>query len=87
MRYNMVMARRQVLVQLDDDLVSQLDELGERTGLNRSEILRRSALAFLEMDALRRADAAFYASYRETPQDLGVVEMAAHLSRRAWPEW
>lgn len=37
----MVLARREVLVQLDDELVAQLDQLASRIGTNRSELLRR----------------------------------------------
>ncbi len=39
MAYHMMMARRQVLVQLDDDTVEQLDELAERLSVSRSELL------------------------------------------------
>ena len=48
MVYDMVMARRQVLVQLDDDLVARLDALAARRKVSRSELLRRGALAVLE---------------------------------------
>ncbi|MGH9893143.1 MAG: ribbon-helix-helix protein, CopG family [bacterium] len=39
------MARREVLVQLDDDLVARLDALAQRVEVSRSELLRRGALA------------------------------------------
>src|SRR3712207_3939810 len=50
------MARREVLVQLDDDLVGQLDALAERAGTSRSELLRRGALAVLQAAELAEAD-------------------------------
>jgi metal-responsive CopG/Arc/MetJ family transcriptional regulator len=40
--------RREVLVQVDDDLVDRLDRLAERQGANRSDLLRRGATAVLE---------------------------------------
>jgi len=42
------MARREVLVQLDDDLVSRLDHLASERGTSRSELLRNGAIAVLE---------------------------------------
>jgi metal-responsive CopG/Arc/MetJ family transcriptional regulator len=43
----MVMARKQVLVQLDDELVARLDEVAARRGVSRSELVRRGALALI----------------------------------------
>lgn len=37
------MARRQVLVQLDDATVDRLDVLAEQLSVSRSELLRRGA--------------------------------------------
>lgn len=76
----MVMARRQVLVQLDDDLVTRLDALAERSGLNRSALLRRAALAVLEADELAAADRQLVEAYRRQPQDPALVEAAARLA-------
>jgi mRNA interferase MazF len=53
----MAMARREVLVQLDDDLVDQLDALAANLGTNRSELLRRGAQAVLEAEVCVRASA------------------------------
>src|SRR5581483_7244535 len=53
-RDRMVMAPRVVLVQLDDELVARLDALAEREGTNRSELLRRGALAVLDGFAERK---------------------------------
>jgi len=81
------MGRRQVLVQLDDDLVARLDRLAVEHGTNRSELLRRGAVAVLDAEELRQADAELQASYRFTPQDPIVVEVAARLARGIMPTW
>jgi metal-responsive CopG/Arc/MetJ family transcriptional regulator len=83
----MVMARKQVLVQLDDDLVARLDEVARRHGVSRSELLRRGELALLEAEELRTADEALQEAYRRVPQDPAVVEAAARLAARTAPEW
>ncbi len=83
----MLMARKQVLVQLDDDLVARLDEVAERRGVSRSEILRRGALALLEAEELRAADEALQEAYRRVPQDPAIVAAAARLAARTAPEW
>jgi len=83
----MVMARKEVLVQLDDELVAQLDALAEREGMSRSELLRRGALAVLAALAERDDDAALQDAYRRTPQDPAVVRSARRLAARTAPEW
>lgn len=87
MKYNMVVSRRQVLVQLDDDLVERLDQLAAAEGTNRSELLRRGAAAVLEAAARVEADRALQAAYRRRPQDPAVVEAAARLASVTVPEW
>ena len=52
MGYHMVIARKQVLVQLDDALVEQLDRLARDLGTNRSELLRRGAQAVIDAEDL-----------------------------------
>ena len=76
-----------MLVQLDDDLVARLDRLAVEHGTNRSELLRRGAVAVLDAEELRQADAELQASYRFTPQDPIVVEVAARLARGIMPTW
>ncbi|CAN5303625.1 hypothetical protein BH20ACT8_BH20ACT8_12500 [soil metagenome] len=83
----MVMARKQVLVQLDDALVARLDEVADRRGVSRSELLRRGALALLEAEERRAADEALQEAYRRVPQDPAIVEAAARLAARTAPEW
>ena len=80
-------ARRQVLVQLDDDLVARLDRLAAQRGTNRSELLRRGAVAVLDAEELRQADEQLQLSYRFTPQDPVIVEVAARLAHEVMPKW
>lgn len=87
MRYHMVVARKEVLVQLDDELVARLDALAEREGVSRSELLRRGALAVLDAMAARDDDDALMEAYRRTPQDPMVVRSARRLAARTAPEW
>jgi len=87
MVYHMPMARRQVLVQLDDDLVDRLDRLARREEVSRSELLRRGALAVLEADHLAEAERSLVEAYRRHPQEPAVVEAARRLAAETAPEW
>jgi len=87
MLYHMVMARRQVLVQLDDDLVAKLDELARRTEVSRSELLRRGAIAILEADRLSEADERLVEAYRNQPPDAALLEASQRLAAETVPEW
>ena len=81
------MARKEVLVQLDDELVGRLDELAAAEGTNRSELLRRGAMAVLEAADLAKADQELQAAYRAVPQEPGLVKAARRLAARTVPEW
>lgn len=83
----MVMARRQVLVQLDDDLVERLDALAAKHSTSRSALLRQAARAVLEADDAAAADRELQASYRQRSQDPALVEAARRLAARTAPEW
>jgi metal-responsive CopG/Arc/MetJ family transcriptional regulator len=83
----MVMGRREVLVQLDDDLVARLDRLAAERGTSRSDLLRRGAVAVLDAEELREADAELRAAYRRIPQDPAIVQAAARLAAQTMPEW
>jgi metal-responsive CopG/Arc/MetJ family transcriptional regulator len=87
MKYHMAVARRQVLVQLDDDLIERLDALAEAEGTSRSELLRRGAAAVLEAAEELAADRALQEAYRRVPQDPAIVEAATRLARLTVPEW
>lgn len=83
----MVMARREVLVQLDDDLVSRLDELARRVAVSRSELIRRGALAVLEADRWAQADERLIAEYAHQPPDAALLEASQRLAAENSPEW
>jgi predicted transcriptional regulator len=83
----MAVARREVLVQLDDEVVARLDQLAGRWGVSRSELLRRGAAAVLEAAEIRAADEALIAAYRRQPQDPAIVEAAARIAAETVPEW
>jgi len=81
------MARKEVLVQLDSDLVARLDELAAQTGVSRSELLRRGGWAVLEAADLAAADRKLQDAYRRAPQDAALVEAAHRLAGETAPEW
>lgn len=81
------MARREVLVQLDDRLVSRLDELATTQGTSRSELIRRGAIAVLEAADLADADRQLQDAYRKVPQDPALVQAARSLAARTAPGW
>ena len=87
MNYQMVMARREVLVQLDDDLVERLDRVASEQGTNRSELLRRGAAAVLEATERARADRDIQEAYRRVPQDPAFIGSAVHLAAQTLPAW
>jgi len=87
MFYHMVMARREVLVQLDDDLVARLDDLAKRTEVSRSELLRRAALALLDADEWAQADRRLVEGYTRYPPDPVMHETSRRLAAETVPEW
>jgi len=87
MLYPMVMARKEVLVQLDDELVRRLDALAARLGTSRSKLVRRGALAVLEAEELAAADRRLVEAYRALPQDPAIVAVAARLAAETAPPW
>lgn len=87
MVYHMVMARREVLVQLDDELVERLDELAARAQVSRSELLRRGAVAVLEAERRVQADRQMVEAYRDQPLDAALLEASWRLAAETSPEW
>jgi hypothetical protein len=70
-------ARRQVLVQLDDALVEALDTRAEAAEVSRSELIRRAITDHLRDLEWAEADELAVASYRRSPET---------WSGRGWPE-
>lgn len=87
MGYHMHMARREVLVQLEDDLVDRLDRLAKTLGTNRSELLRRGARAIIDAEDALVADRELVAAYRLQPPEPALVRSAVRLAARTAPEW
>ena len=70
--YDFPVARKQVIVQLDDGLLADLDFFAKALRISRSELLRRAARFYLEaMDETiadqRRIDS--YTRHPERPED------------------
>ena len=61
-------ARKQVLVQLDDALVRDLDVRAKRAGVSRSELIRRAIAAHLRDIDWAEQEQAAVESYRRTPE-------------------
>lgn len=87
MLYHMVMPRREVLVQLDDDLVARLDEIAQRSSVSRSELLRRGALSVIEADKWAQADRRLIEGYTNYPPDPLLLETSRRLAAETVPEW
>lgn len=87
MGYRMLMARREVLVQLDDDLVEHLDRIAKALKTNRSELLRRGAQAVIDAEATLADDRDLIAAYRRQPADAALSRSAARLAARTAPAW
>jgi len=83
----MVMARREVLVQMDNELVERLDALAADLGTNRSELLRRGAQAVLDAEELATADRQLRLAYRRQPADPALVQSARRLAAQTVPRW
>jgi metal-responsive CopG/Arc/MetJ family transcriptional regulator len=83
----MVMGRREVLVQLDDELVERLDRLAQAAGTSRSDLLRRGASAVIEAAEQAEADQILQEAYRRVPQDPALVASARRLAAETTPEW
>jgi metal-responsive CopG/Arc/MetJ family transcriptional regulator len=61
------MARRQVLVQLNDALLARLDERSGQIGCSRSRAIRSAVERWLELDPETTVDRAIAAGYTRKP--------------------
>jgi hypothetical protein len=80
-------ARKEVLVQLDDQLVADLDRLAAVRGTSRSDLVRRGVLAVLEAADVAEADRVLQDAYRRVPPDPALVEAARRLAADTTPSW
>jgi metal-responsive CopG/Arc/MetJ family transcriptional regulator len=69
--YGMVapMARRQVIVQLDDRLLVRLDREAKTSHISRSEVLRRAADLYLRASDEAAKERRMVEAYRRIPDD------------------
>lgn len=81
------MARKQVIVQLDDNLVAALDKAASQEGVSRSELIRMAALALLEARKIRKLEKKLVDAYTKVPQDPVMVETARRLASETAPRW
>jgi metal-responsive CopG/Arc/MetJ family transcriptional regulator len=63
----MVMARRQTLVQLTDELLALLDQRAAQTGRSRSDLIRAAVERDLKGDREAAIDAAIVEGYTRIP--------------------
>jgi predicted transcriptional regulator len=77
------MARKQVLVQLDDALVTQLDHVADALDRSRSELIREALAAYLDAGREAAWDARTIRAYLAVPED--PVELEAFARVGVWP--
>jgi metal-responsive CopG/Arc/MetJ family transcriptional regulator len=65
----MGMARRQTLVQLNDELLALLDERAARTRRSRSQLIREALEQYLAADREAAIDRAIVEGYTRIPQE------------------
>lgn len=63
------MPRKQVLVQLTDELVEKLDELGEQLGRSRSSIVRDAVERYVLTESEAEKDRRLIEGYTRYPPD------------------
>jgi predicted transcriptional regulator len=78
------MARKQVLVQLDDGEVEALDRLADATDETRSRLIRRAIDLYLQAVDEGLADVRYADAYRGVPEQLD--ESGGLRSIAEWPE-
>lgn len=81
------MTRRQVIVQLDDELIASLDEEAERQGTNRSDLLRRAAAGLLAAYRIRRQERDLIDAYLRVPQDPVLTETFGRIAAETAPPY
>jgi metal-responsive CopG/Arc/MetJ family transcriptional regulator len=84
------MARKQVLVQLDDELVTQLDREAKRSKISRSELIRHALNRWFEAREIARLERRYEEGYRrmpETAEELAVTEALARRAAEDWPPY
>lgn len=81
-----VVARKQVIVQLDDELVAELDSLAKQVKASRSEVIRRACRAHLDRLEEEEAARRYAEAYRRHPEDPVETEALGRIAAENWPE-
>jgi metal-responsive CopG/Arc/MetJ family transcriptional regulator len=63
----MDVARRQVIVQLDDGILGALDEAAKQKALSRSELIRRASRFYLDALEEKELQRRYAEGYRQIP--------------------
>ncbi len=88
----MLIARRQTLVQLTDELIGRLDAVARRDGRTRSDLIRDAIEGLLDHDEQVEIDRQIIEGYTRTPptdDDDAWAEVTSRLALAALPpgEW
>ena len=78
-------ARKQVLVQLDDGQVAALDRLADAADDSRSELIRRAIDLYVEAVGEAVADVRYADAYLRLPEDLAEFAALRDLALGTWP--
>jgi metal-responsive CopG/Arc/MetJ family transcriptional regulator len=78
----MTMARRQTLIQLDDERLAALDERAAASGRSRSDLIREAIDLLLGTGDAAAIDAAIVAGYTRYPPD-GELDAMARAATEA----
>jgi predicted transcriptional regulator len=80
------MARKQVLVQLDDAQVARLDALASAAADSRSELIRRAIDLYVDAVGEAIEDVRYADAYLRVPEELEEFAALRELASAAWPE-
>ena len=83
----LVVARKQVLVQLDDEIVQSLDRLTGPMDASRSDLIRRAVNLWLDALDEAEADVRYAEAYKRIPDDLDELAAWEAAGLETWPEW
>jgi metal-responsive CopG/Arc/MetJ family transcriptional regulator len=81
----MVVARKQTLVQLSEELLARLDSYRAPRGRSRSEVVREAIERYLEADREAEIDRLIVDAYRRRPPEELWAEQAARQMIAAEP--
>ncbi len=76
------MAKKIIQVPVDDSLLGSLDDMANRKGQSRSEVIREACLRYLRQAEYEKLDEAYKEGYGRIPEKPGVAESQALLTSR-----